>query len=171
MKTAISMLSQKLQARAELERMVYNYALLGIIDNGVATGIASFIGNMIGSGEPPRRENNIIYFPTPAGTQAPNPAKHFALYEEPRLSFAEHCEAFKGMDFGGNPTRGRILWALYHNRIHSLEELAGTPATKLLDYRGVGQKTLERIRAALASKGIVSEAWGIPEAAVTRHED
>ena len=58
---------QKLQARAELERMVYKYALLGIIDNGVATGIVSYIGNMIGGGEPPRRENNIIYFPVPAG--------------------------------------------------------------------------------------------------------
>jgi hypothetical protein len=148
--------------------MVYNYALLGIIENGVATGIASFIGNMIRGGEPPRREGNIIYFPVPAGTQASEPSEHPAPYEEPRLSFAAHCEAFEGVDFGGNPTGGRILWALYHNRIHSIEELARTPAIKLLDFRRIGQKTLGRIRAALESKGIVSEAWGIPEAAVIR---
>jgi hypothetical protein len=92
-------------------------------------------------------------------------------YEEPRLSFAEHCEAFKGVDFGGNPTGGRILWVLYHNRIHSIEELARTPATELLNYRRVGPKTLERIRAALESQGIASEMWGIPETAGTRQEN
>jgi hypothetical protein len=168
MKTANSML--QIQARAELERMVYNYALLGIIDNGVATGIVSFIGNMIRGGEPPRRESNIIYFPAPAEMQAPDPAEHPASYEEPRLSFAAHCEAFEGVDFGGNPTGGRILWALYHNRIHSIEELARTPATNLLDCRRIGQKTLGRIRAALESKGISSEAWGISERAVTQQK-
>jgi hypothetical protein len=162
---------QKIQSRANLERMVYNYALLGKIENDTATKIVSFIGNMIGGGEPPRRESNIIYFPAPAGMQAPDPAEHSAPYEEPRLSFAEHCEAFRSVDFGGNPTGGRILWALYRNRIHSIEELARTPATNLLDCRRIGQKTLGRIRAALESKGISSEAWGIPEAAVTRQEN
>jgi hypothetical protein len=89
-----------------------------------------------------KRENNIICFPAPAGTRAPDPVKHCALYEEPGLSFAEHREAFKGVDFGGNPTGGRILRALYRNRIHSIEELAKTPATKLPDHRRVGQKHL-----------------------------
>jgi hypothetical protein len=162
---------RKIQVRAELERMVYNYALLGIIENDTATGIVSYIGNMIGGGKPPERKNNIIYFPTPAGMQAPDPAKHPAPYEEPKLSFAEHCEAFKGVDFGGNPTGGRILWALYRYRIHSIKELARTPAAKLLDCRRIRPKSVERIRSALRSSHIVSEAWGIPEAAVTRQEN
>jgi hypothetical protein len=100
--------------------------------------------------------------------QAPDPTEYPAHKEEPRLLFAEHCEAFKGVDFGGNPTEGRILWALYHNRIHSIEELVRTPASKLLDCRHVGEKNPERIRAALKSNGIASDVWGISEAVVTQ---
>ena len=94
-----------------------------------------------------------------------------ALALKAKLSFAEHCEAFKGVDFGGNPTGGRILWALYRYRIHSIEELARTQAAKLLDCRRIGPKSVERIRSALRSSHIVSEARGIPEAAVTRQEN
>ena len=162
---------QKIKIKAVLERIVYNYALLGIIENDTATKIVSYIGNVIGGGEPPERENNIIYFPAPAGMPAPDYADPPAPYEEPKLSFAEHREAFKGVDFGGNPAGGQILWALYRYRIHSIEELARTPAAKLLNCRRLGPKSVERIRAALRRNGIVSEAWGIPEAAVTRQEN
>ena len=43
MKTA-NMDIQKIKGRAELERMVYNYALLGMIENDTATKIVSYIG-------------------------------------------------------------------------------------------------------------------------------
>jgi hypothetical protein len=130
---------------------------------------AAAVRNMTGYGEPPRPEGNIIRFHAPTGTQAPDPAEQPAHEEE--LSFTEHREAFKGVDFGGNPTECRILWALYRNRIHSIEKLARIPATKLLDCRRIGEKTLEQIRAALESRGIASEAWGIPETAVTQQEN
>jgi hypothetical protein len=119
-------------------------------------------------GEPSKPEDNVIRFPAPEGTQAPDITKHPAHEEEPMLSFAEHCEAFRGVDFGGNPTECRILWALYRNRIHSVEELVRTPATELLDCRRIGPKTLGQIRAALESNGITSETWGIPEAATRK---
>jgi hypothetical protein len=58
---------RKIQIRAELERMVYNYALLGRLENDTATKIVSYIGNMIEGEEPPGPEGRIIYFPAPAG--------------------------------------------------------------------------------------------------------
>jgi hypothetical protein len=107
-----------------------------------------------GSPLPPlKREGNIIYFPGAWQGETPAHAGHSAVYEEPWPSFAEHCEAFKGVDFGGSPNGGRILWALYHNRIHGIEELVRTPAVKLLGFHYVGEKTLERIRVALESRG------------------
>jgi hypothetical protein len=112
---------------------------------------------------PPRPEDNIVCFHAPAGTQAPDHAGQREHEEE--LSFTEHREAFKGVDFGGEPAESRILWALYRNHIHSIEKLARIPATELLDCRRIGEKTLGQIRAALKSNGIASEAWGMPEAA------
>jgi hypothetical protein len=118
-----------------------------------------------------KRERNIIYFPGAWQDEAPDLVEHPAVHEEPRPSFAEHCGAFKGVDFGGNPTGGRIIWALYHRRIHSIEELARTPTAQLLDCRCFGQKTFERIQTALKNCNIASEAWGIPKAAVTQQEN
>jgi hypothetical protein len=108
----------------------------------------------------------IIPFP---GTAAATPDRRDL---ESRLSFAEHREAFRGVDFGGNPTRGRIVSALWSLNIHSLEELA-KPASleKLRERRNMGPKTLARIRAALESNGIASEVWGIPETTGTRQEN
>jgi DNA-binding IscR family transcriptional regulator len=54
----------------------------------------------------------------------------------------------------------RILRALYYCGIHSLDELAKKPdlnLKKLSTRRGIGAKTLERIRAALASQGIMPD--------------
>jgi len=42
---------QKIQVKADLERMVYNYALLGKIENDTATEIVSFIDAAIGGGD------------------------------------------------------------------------------------------------------------------------
>jgi hypothetical protein len=117
------------------------------------------------------KENNIIYFPAPAGTQAPDPAERSAPYEEPMSPFSEHREAFKGVDLGGNPADSRILWALYRNRIHSIEALAGTPAAELLECRRIGRKTLEQIQAALESKGVAGGARSIPKTAAAQQEN
>jgi hypothetical protein len=99
--------------------------------------------SMLSDIPPLKREGNIIYFPGAWREEAP---------EEPLPPpFAEHCEAFKGVDFGG--IQERILWALYYLRIHSLEELAKTPVSKLkLRYR-IERKSLEIIHATLESRG------------------
>ena len=155
---------RKIQARAELERMVYNYALLGVIDNGAANGIVSYIEIMIGCEEPPRRENNIIYFPAPA------PAEHPAPEADPMPPYSEYCDTLRKYGFDNfKYLHQRMFDTLYDLRIRSLEELAKTPPEKIRQ-RGIGQKTYEIIRSVLESNGIASEAWGIPKAAVTRQE-
>jgi hypothetical protein len=142
-----------------------------LTDNGVATGIASYIGNMIGGGEPPERKNNIIYFPAPAGMQVPDPAEHSASEADPMPPYSEYCDTFSGYGFGDiKYLHHRIFFAFYDLRIRSLEELANTPPGKIAR-KGIGPKTFEIIRGVLESNGIVSEAWGIPEAAVTRQEN
>jgi hypothetical protein len=61
---------------------------------------------------PLKRGGNIIYFPGTWQEEAP---------EQPPLpQYDEHCEGFKGVDFGS--IHDRILWALYYLRIHSLNE-------------------------------------------------
>jgi hypothetical protein len=98
-----------------------------------------------------KREGNIIYFPGAWPEETPEPPREPERPLPP--PFAEHCEGFNGVDFGGNPNGGRILWALHYLRIHSLEELAKTPVSKLrLRYR-IGRKSLEIIHAALESRG------------------
>jgi hypothetical protein len=97
-----------------------------------------------------KREGNIIYFPGAWQEEPPEPSK--APEEPPLPQFDEHCEGFKVVDFGS--IHDRILWALYYLRIHSLEELAKTPVSKLkLRYR-IGRKSLECILAVLESRGL-----------------
>jgi hypothetical protein len=102
---------------------------------------------------PLRREGNIIYFSGARPEEAPESPK-----EPPIPCYDEHCESFSGVDFGG--IQKRILWALYNLRIHSLEELAKTPVSKLkLRYR-IGCKSLEIIHAALESRGFaLGDDW------------
>ena len=54
---------QKIQVRADLERMVYNYALLGKIDNEAADKIVTFIRLVIGNDDLPKQRGKIIAFP------------------------------------------------------------------------------------------------------------
>jgi hypothetical protein len=113
---------------------------------------------------PLKREGNIIYFPGGAWPQeAPEPPK-----EPPIPCYDEHCESFSGVDFGGN--HARILGAFYYLRIHSLEELAGTPVSKLKLHYRIGRKSLEIIHAALKSRGFaLGDDWR-SIAGAKRHE-
>jgi hypothetical protein len=99
-----------------------------------------------------KREGNIIYFP--GAWQGEPPELPKASEEPPLPPFDEHCEGFSGVDFGG--IRARILWALYYLRIHSMEELARTPVSKLKFRNRIGRKSLERILVALESRGYTS---------------
>jgi hypothetical protein len=90
--------------------------------------------------------------------------------EQRKVSLEEHCEGFKGVQFGAY-YHTRIIYALYDLHIHSLEELVKTPPDELSKHRGIGAKTFEIIRSVLESNGIASELWGLPEAAATRKEN
>jgi hypothetical protein len=121
--------------------------------------------------EKPKRR--IIPFPAPAGTQAPAPAEHPAPGADPVDSYSE-CRAFVDYLLGLDNLKYlklRIITAFYNLRISSLEKLAKTPPEKMRMQRGIGAKAVKAIRDALESNGIVSELWGIPEAAVTRQEN
>jgi hypothetical protein len=84
--------------------------------------------------------------------------------------FAEYRDTFMKLGIFAPCNHETIYYSLYSLRICSLEELAKTPPNKIRR-RGIGPKTYEMIRNVLESNGIASEAWGIPEAAVTRQEN
>ena len=68
---------QKIQARADLERMVHNYALLGKIDNETADKIVTFIRLVIGNEDVPKQQGKITSFPV----EAPVPEKRAKTYQ------------------------------------------------------------------------------------------
>lgn len=151
---------QKLQVRADLERMVYNYALLGKIENDTAAKIAAFIGHTIGGGNPPEIRGKIITFPVPAGaaqpaaaTIAPPPPDE----KEQRPPFSEWVSNFEGAGFDEYGRAGKkILLTLYERGINSLEELASTPPDAIRRRHYIGDGSLEMIRAVLEKNGF---AW------------
>jgi hypothetical protein len=111
--------------------------------------------SMLPALRPLKREGNIIYFPGAWEEEAPESPK---APEQQKLPFSEHCEGFKNVTFGN--FKYRILFALYHCRIHSLEGLAKIPPGGLLKIRRIGRKSLELIQAALESRGFTLQAGG-----------
>jgi hypothetical protein len=152
---------QKMKVRADLERMVYNYALLGKIENDTADKIVSFIGLTIGGGDLTEPRCRIIAFPSPV-TRQPEPVERRSTSEldesERRVRMkAAWRENFEGIDFGAN--HSRILDALYDLRINSLGELAETPPDKIKEFHGIGEKSLAVIRSVIEKNGFT--AWDI----------
>jgi hypothetical protein len=155
---------QKIQARADLERMVYNYALLGRIGNDAASKIVSFIGYTIGGGDLPEPQGRVIAFPAAAmighaGIPAP-PDDSGGEEESP--PFPVWLNNFRGAGFEEYNSVGRkILHAMYRDGINSLEELAGTHPDKLRR-RGWGYRMFEIIQTVLEKNGFAPcEKWGI----------
>jgi excisionase family DNA binding protein len=79
------------------------------------------------------------------------------------LSFREHSEGFKKAGFNNNKKIDtRIIRVLYDLHIHTLEELAKTPASTLLKIRNIGSKTIECIRTTLESQDfILGKDWNL----------
>jgi len=141
---------QKMQVRADLERMVYNYALMGIIENEAATKIVSFIGLTIG-GNMPEPRGRIIAFPVPQN--AVIPSTPLEDEKEKFTPFPKWYENFKDSGFDDYKIVGRkILRALWDNGINSLEELAKTPVSKYSG-RGWGNRMFEIINEVLEKNG------------------
>jgi hypothetical protein len=103
--------------------------------------------------------------------QAPDAAERPASEADPMPPYPEYCDTFRKYGFDNfKYLTHRIFNGLYDLRIRSLEELAETPPKKIVQ-RGIGPKSVERIRGVLESNGIASELWDIPETAVTRQEN
>jgi hypothetical protein len=119
-------------------------------------------------GHPPlKREGNIIYFPGAWQKEAPDHTEHPMPEADPMPPFLEYRDTFRELGIFAPGNHETIYYSLYRLRIRSLEELAKTPPGKIVR-KGIGPKTYEIIRAALESRGIASEAWGIPETAAAR---
>jgi hypothetical protein len=147
---------QKMQVRADLERMVYNYALLGKIENDTADKIVSFIGLTIGGGNMPEPCGRIIVFPSPMAGKQPEISDD----NEQPSSWSVWHKNFEGIRFCGHHYRQlMILKALYTLRINSLEDLAKTPPDKIRKCHGIGEKSLEIIQSVLEKNGFT--AWDI----------
>jgi hypothetical protein len=144
---------QKIQVRADLERMVYNYALLGKIENDTADKIVSFIDLTIGGGDLPEPCGKVIAFPVPATGEQPEPAEkepYSESFDDERKLWTEWCKNFKGIEFGDTQYRRlTILRALYALKINSIGELAKTPMDKIKKQRGIGKKSLAIIRSVI----------------------
>ena len=148
-----------MQVRAELERMVYNFALVGKIENDAATKIAAFIGITIGGDDEPRCR--IIPFPSsvnierPAAAEIPQPLDE---EEDERLPYQEWYENFKDSGLGDyGRVSVKILRTLYRLGINSLEELAKTPLYKIKRRHYVGEQSLDIIRAVLERNGFTAK--------------
>jgi integration host factor subunit beta len=149
-------------------RRVIYFKPAGRKTKGGSKGVAGMkTANSMLPGLPPLwREGNIICFPGAWREETPDPPK--APEKPPLPSFEDHCEGFSGADFGG--IHHRILWALYYLRVHSLDDLAKTPVSKLRLRNRIGRKSLERILAALESRGYApGKDWDVI-AGAKRHE-
>jgi hypothetical protein len=146
---------QKTRVRVDLERMVYNYCLIGRIETNEADQIISCLNRVFFYAPTPQaaQRGKIIPFPK-AGTgereqEHREPSKPAG--ETPR----EQCLKISG-ELGLRNIRylnHRILTAISRAGIKSVEELAGYPLEKLARYPGVGEKAVSAIREALKTKG------------------
>jgi hypothetical protein len=144
---------QKMQVRTELERMVYNFALLGKIENDTATELVSLIGVTIGGDESPELRGKIIVFPSPSPVpgKQPKPSN-----DDKQLSWSVWYENFRDIEINGTSHRQlMILRAFYTLKINSLEELAKTPLDKIKKCNGIGEKSLAIILSILEKNGFI----------------
>jgi hypothetical protein len=139
---------QKIQVRADLERMVINYFLMEKISEEQSEKIVNYIDDVIGGGcfpEPDPGEK-IIYFPgawqeeqspvPPKDLEPPHPHIRDYLYEQ-------------GVRF-----RSNLVWALHDLGAYNLETIAALPIRELESRRGIGKKSIDDLRAFLQSKGL-----------------
>jgi DNA-directed RNA polymerase alpha subunit len=141
---------QKMQVRADLERMVYNYRLMNRIETYEADQIISCLGRVIGSMPEPQaaRLGKIIPFPkVEIGEQEPSKPDREDPWElGKRISEELGLWNIKYLGW-------RVLTAIRYAGVKSVEELARYPLEKLKKNRGVGEKAVNAIIEALRAKG------------------
>jgi hypothetical protein len=141
---------QKLQVRADLERMVYNYYLMNRIKIYEADQIISCLDRVIGSMPEPQAAGpgKIILFPKmETGEQEPSKPEREDPWELCRKISEEL--GLSNIKYLG----WRILTAIRYTGVKSVEELAGYPLEKLKKNRGIGEKAVNAIIEALRAKG------------------
>jgi hypothetical protein len=149
---------QKMQVRADLERMVYNYCLMDRIKNSEADQIIRCLDGIIGPMPEPQTVGKIIPFPKmEIGEQKPSKPAGETPWEL--------CKKISEELGLGNIRylRLKILTAISSAGIKSVEELARYPLEKLARSRGVGERAVSAIREALKAKGYEQpDVSGIP---------
>jgi hypothetical protein len=145
--------AQKMSVRADLERMVLNYLLMGRIENREADQIISCLDRAIGYAPAPEepRRGKVIPFPKAATGEGREHKKP----PEPEETPWEQCQKISD-ELGLRDIKylgSRILNAISKSGVKSVEELAELPLVELSKRRGIGEKAVSVIREALKSKG------------------
>jgi signal recognition particle subunit SEC65 len=140
---------QKMQAKADLERMVYNYCLMDRIKSDEADQIISCLNRVIGYAPAPQAaRRKIIPFPgVETGEQ-----EHGEPAGEDPWDLSRKISEELGLQ-NIRYINNRIQDAIREAGIKSVEELARYPLEKLALCRGVGEKAINAIREALKAKG------------------
>jgi hypothetical protein len=139
---------QKMQVRADLERMVYNYCLMDRIKTSEADQIISCLDRVIGPMPEPQAVGKIIPFPKmETGEQKPSKPNEETSWDLCRKISEEL--GLRNIKYLG----WRIIIAISRAGIKSVEELAKYPLEKLAKSRGVGERAVNAIREALKAKG------------------
>jgi hypothetical protein len=148
---------QKMQVRADLERMVYNYCLMDRIKTSEADQIISCLDRIIGPMPKPQAAGKIILFPKMEREQeSSKPAGETPWELCRKISEELGLRNIRYLNY-------RVLDAIRYAGIRSVEELARYPLEKLAKYRGVGAKAVNVIREALKAKGYEQpDVSGIP---------
>jgi hypothetical protein len=151
---------QKMQARADLEQIVYNYCLMDKTKTSEADQIIACLDRIIGPMPKPQaaQRGKIIPFPkVETGEQKPSkPAKETSWELCQKISEELGLSNIKYLGL-------RILTAINCTGIKSVEELARYPLEKLARSRGIGEKAVSAIREALKAKGYEQpDVSGIP---------
>jgi hypothetical protein len=136
--------------------MVYNYCLIGKINNFEAGRIVAFIDSEIGGGEFANHIQTsngckVYIFPvkrrgqdTPV-YQAPN------RQDKPEPPRTDLWDCFKEH---GIRLRPGIAYILKDLGAYDLESIAALSASEIAKYRNVGEKSIADLRAVLQSKGL-----------------
>jgi hypothetical protein len=136
--------------RAEINRMVRNYTVMGVLNEIQSDSILGVIDRVLPKPHNPpiKREGNIIYFPGALQEQKVlEPSKR----QDPLRP--ELSKVFKYFEEQGINLSFKIRFALYNLGGYDLKTITTISARELKKYQGVGEKSIAKLRAFLQSKG------------------
>jgi hypothetical protein len=128
--------------RAEINRMVRNYTVMGVLNENQSYFIMGSIDWVLPK-PPLKRDGNII--PFPGALQEKKPP------EPPKTP--SYSDVYNFIKEQGVSFRTDLAFALYKLGGYDLQTITTISARELKKYQGVGEKSIAQLRAFLQSKG------------------